>query len=46
MLTVLLNATKNHNAASYGRIGLFDNGGHVVNIPISIVTEIFYKSTS
>ncbi|KAK9750006.1 hypothetical protein RND81_02G165600 [Saponaria officinalis] len=45
VLTVTLNATLNNTAASYGRIGLFGDQGHVVNIPISVVFKKTYLSS-
>ncbi|XP_020994979.1 subtilisin-like protease SBT2.2 isoform X1 [Arachis duranensis] len=43
VLTVIFNATSNSTAASFGRIGLFGNQGHVVNIPVSVITKISNK---
>ncbi|XP_042491951.1 subtilisin-like protease SBT2.2 [Macadamia integrifolia] len=40
VLTVLFNATINSSTASFGRIGLFGNEGHVVNIPLSVILKI------
>ncbi|KAK7411749.1 hypothetical protein VNO78_03187 [Psophocarpus tetragonolobus] len=40
VLSVLLNATLNSSVASFGRIGLFGNQGHVINIPISVMVKI------
>ncbi|PKI41120.1 hypothetical protein CRG98_038648 [Punica granatum] len=39
VLTVALNATLNSSAASFGRIGLFGNRGHVVSIPVSVIVK-------
>ncbi|KAG2689568.1 hypothetical protein I3760_09G145200 [Carya illinoinensis] len=36
ILSVYLNATMNSSVASFGRIGLFGNQGHSVNIPLSV----------
>ncbi|KAL2907015.1 Subtilisin-like protease SBT2.2, partial [Bienertia sinuspersici] len=33
VLTISLNATRNDTTASYGRIGLFGDRGHVINFP-------------
>lgn len=46
VLTVSLNATRNDTAASYGRIGLFGDQGHVVNIPISVIFKFSYNVSS
>ncbi|CAJ1938262.1 unnamed protein product [Sphenostylis stenocarpa] len=40
VLSVTLNATSNSTAASYGRIGLYGNQGHVVNIPVAVIFKI------
>lgn len=40
VLSVIFNATTNSSIASFGRIGLFGNQGHVVNIPVSIIVKI------
>lgn len=40
VLTVSMNATLNNSTASFGRIGLFGNQGHVVNIPVSVIVKI------
>ncbi|KAL6206363.1 hypothetical protein ACLB2K_023611 [Fragaria x ananassa] len=45
VLSVFFNATSNSAAASYGRIGLFGNQGHVVNIPLSVIVKITYNTT-
>ena len=37
VLTIIFNATMNNTAASYGRIGLFGNHGHNLNIPLSVI---------
>jgi hypothetical protein len=39
-LSVIFNATSNSSTASFGRIGLFGNQGHVVNIPVSVIVKI------
>ncbi|KAL5053581.1 hypothetical protein RYX36_034263 [Vicia faba] len=40
ILSVIFNATSNSSIASFGRIGLFGNQGHVVNIPVSVIVKI------
>ncbi|PNX80901.1 subtilisin-like protease-like protein, partial [Trifolium pratense] len=40
VLSVIFNATGNRSTASYGRIGLFGNQGHIVNIPVSVIVKI------
>ncbi|KAK4796953.1 hypothetical protein SAY86_029279 [Trapa natans] len=40
VLTVYMNATLNNSATSFGRIGLFGDQGHVVNIPVSVIIKI------
>ncbi|VVB07924.1 unnamed protein product [Arabis nemorensis] len=39
-LSITLNATKNSSSSSFGRIGLFGNTGHIVNIPVSVIAKI------
>lgn len=46
VLSVFFNATSNSTTASYGRIGLFGNQGHVVNIPLSVIVKITYNTTT
>ncbi|XP_014502039.1 subtilisin-like protease SBT2.2 isoform X1 [Vigna radiata var. radiata] len=46
ILSVLLNATVNSSVSSFGRIGLFGNQGHVLNIPISIMVKISSNTTT
>ncbi|KAK7247333.1 hypothetical protein RIF29_42214 [Crotalaria pallida] len=46
VLYVIFNATSNSSVASFGRIGLFGNQGHVVNIPVSVITKISYNFTT
>ncbi|CAL0306531.1 unnamed protein product [Lupinus luteus] len=46
VLFVTFNATSNSSVASFGRIGLFGNQGHVVNIPVSVITKISYNFTT
>ncbi|XP_010478484.1 PREDICTED: subtilisin-like protease SBT2.1 [Camelina sativa] len=40
VLTVVLGAMKNVSMASFGRIGLFGDRGHVVNIPVAVIYKI------
>ncbi|EOA14555.1 hypothetical protein CARUB_v10027793mg [Capsella rubella] len=40
LLSVTLNATKNSSSSSFGRIGLFGNRGHIVNIPVTVIEKI------
>lgn len=44
-LTFNLNATMNSSAASFGRIGLYGNQGHVAMIPLSVITKVIYNGT-
>ncbi|KAJ0980444.1 hypothetical protein J5N97_008699 [Dioscorea zingiberensis] len=44
-LTFILNASMNSSAASFGRIGLYGNQGHVAMIPLSVITKVTYNST-
>nr|XP_043626409.1 subtilisin-like protease SBT2.2 [Erigeron canadensis] len=46
VLNVVLNSTLNNNVASFGRIGLFGDKSHVVNIHVSVVVKIAYNTTS
>nr|XP_016452769.1 PREDICTED: subtilisin-like protease SBT2.2 [Nicotiana tabacum]XP_018623135.1 LOW QUALITY PROTEIN: subtilisin-like protease SBT2.2 [Nicotiana tomentosiformis] len=46
VLNVFFNATMNNSTASFGRIGLLGNQGHVVNIPLSVIVKISYHSTN
>lgn len=46
VLTISVNATMNSSAPSFGRIGLFGNQGHAVNIPLSVIAKISYNLTS
>ncbi|KAG5029618.1 hypothetical protein JHK87_013132 [Glycine soja] len=45
VLSVIFNVTNNSSAASYGRIGLYGNQGHVVNIPVAHKGECHVKSS-
>ncbi|PNX95602.1 subtilisin-like protease-like protein, partial [Trifolium pratense] len=44
VLSVILNATTNNSVASFGKIGLFGDQGHVVNIPLSVIYKISYTN--
>ncbi|XP_042024891.1 subtilisin-like protease SBT2.3 isoform X1 [Salvia splendens] len=46
VLSVFISATMNSSVASYGRIGLFGNQGHLVNIPLSVILKISYNNTT
>lgn len=45
-LNVSLNVTIAGTAPSFGRIGLFGHLGHVVNIPVSVISKITYNATT
>uniref|UniRef100_A0A2P2QA65 Uncharacterized protein n=1 Tax=Rhizophora mucronata TaxID=61149 RepID=A0A2P2QA65_RHIMU len=36
----------NNSVASYGRIGIFGNQGHVLNIPLSVIVKVTYNTTN
>ncbi|XVE89408.1 hypothetical protein DITRI_Ditri19aG0199300 [Diplodiscus trichospermus] len=40
VLTITFNATINNSVASFGRIGLFGNQGHNLNIPLSVIIRV------
>ena len=46
VLTVYINATISSTVASFGRIGLFGNQGHIVNLPVSVIGKIAYNRTN
>ena len=46
ILTIELNSTLNHSVGSFGRIGLFGTNGHVINIPLSVISKIKYNTTN
>lgn len=46
VLTVIFNATMNHSVASFGRIGLFGNHGHTLNIPLLVIVKFSYNTTN
>uniref|UniRef100_A0A2C9W6P0 Peptidase S8/S53 domain-containing protein n=1 Tax=Manihot esculenta TaxID=3983 RepID=A0A2C9W6P0_MANES len=46
VLNIIFNATMNSSTASFGRIGLFGNMGHVLNIPLSVILKISYNTTN
>lgn len=43
ILSVILQAKKNSSIASFGRIKLFGNMGHIVQIPVSVIVKIASK---
>ncbi|KAL9403350.1 hypothetical protein Peur_000322 [Populus x canadensis] len=45
-LSVFFDAKMNSSTASYGRIGLFGDQGHVVNIPLSVIVKVTYNTTT
>ncbi|KAJ6297879.1 hypothetical protein OIU76_019067 [Salix suchowensis] len=46
VLSVFVDAKMNSSTASYGRIGLFGDQGHVVNIPLSVIVKVAYNTTT
>ncbi|CAI0546103.1 unnamed protein product [Linum tenue] len=46
VLTVSLTATMNSTVSSYGRIGLFGDQGHVINIPLAVIGKTSYNTTA
>lgn len=46
VLSIFVNATMNSSVASFGRIGLFGDKGHIVNFPVSVIAKISYNSTN
>ncbi len=46
VLSVYLNATTSNSVTSFGRIGIFGNQGHIVNIPLSVIVKISYNVTT
>ncbi|KAK4361388.1 hypothetical protein RND71_020340 [Anisodus tanguticus] len=46
VLNVVFNATMNNSSPSFGRIGLFGDQGHVINIPLSVIVKIAYNTTN
>ncbi|EOA39671.1 hypothetical protein CARUB_v10008312mg [Capsella rubella] len=40
VLSLVLRAMKNVSVASFGRIGLFGDRGHIVNIPVAVIYKI------
>ncbi|XP_031499725.1 subtilisin-like protease SBT2.3 isoform X3 [Nymphaea colorata] len=44
-LTVFMNATMNSTSASFGRIGIYGNRGHVLNVPISVISKTVFNGT-
>lgn len=45
VLNISFVALGNSSVASFGRIGLFGDHGHVVNIPLSVIVKISYNIT-
>ncbi|KAL8160527.1 hypothetical protein V2J09_002064 [Rumex salicifolius] len=45
VLNVTVTARFNNSVASFGRIGLFGDRGHTVNIPLSVVVKVFSNVT-
>ncbi|KAL4586275.1 hypothetical protein LXL04_010911 [Taraxacum kok-saghyz] len=43
VLNVVLNSSMNSSVASFGRIGLFGDKSHVVNIHLSVVVKVMYN---
>ncbi|XVF23064.1 hypothetical protein REPUB_Repub13aG0005800 [Reevesia pubescens] len=46
VLTITFNATMNNSTASFGRIGLFGNQDHNLNIPVSVIVKFAYNTTN
>lgn len=46
VLSVFLNSTMNSSVTSFGRIGLFGDKSHVVNIHLSVIVKIVYNTSS
>ncbi|KAF2304592.1 hypothetical protein GH714_034539 [Hevea brasiliensis] len=46
VLNIIFNATMNSSTASFGRIGLLGNQGHVINIPLAVILKISYNTTN
>lgn len=46
ILTVLFNATMNSSAASFGKIGLYGNKGHMATIPLSVIWKVASDGTN
>lgn len=46
VLNISFVALANNTVASFGRIGLFGDHGHVVNIPLSVILKISYNVTN
>ncbi|KAJ8758783.1 hypothetical protein K2173_000504 [Erythroxylum novogranatense] len=44
VLTIVLNATMNNTVASFGRIGVFGNHGHILNIPLAVIAKISWDN--
>ncbi|MBA0627642.1 hypothetical protein Godav_022453 [Gossypium davidsonii] len=41
VLNITFNAMTNDSTASFGRIGLVGNGGHNLNIPLSVIVKLY-----
>jgi hypothetical protein len=46
VLSVFFDAIMNSSTASHGRIGLFGDQGHVLNIPLSVIVKVTYNTTT
>ena len=46
VLSVFFDALMNSSIASHGRIGLFGDQGHVLNIPLSVIVKVTYNTTT
>ncbi|CAN1226205.1 Subtilisin-like protease SBT2.3 [Linum grandiflorum] len=46
VLNISFAATTNSSAPSYGRIGLFGDRGHVINIPLAVISKTSYNNTT
>uniref|UniRef100_A0A2C9UA94 Peptidase S8/S53 domain-containing protein n=1 Tax=Manihot esculenta TaxID=3983 RepID=A0A2C9UA94_MANES len=46
VLYIMFNATMNSSTASFGRIGIYGNQGHVLNIPLAVILKITYNTTN
>ncbi|KAJ8545252.1 hypothetical protein K7X08_017835 [Anisodus acutangulus] len=46
VLNFVFNATMNNSSPSFGRIGLFGDQGHVINIPLTVIVKISYNTTN
>ncbi|XP_039023478.1 subtilisin-like protease SBT2.2 [Hibiscus syriacus] len=46
VITITFNATTNDSVPSFGRIGLLGDGGHNLNIPLSVIVKFSYNMTN